>query len=90
MKITIGKELFKESVYVGLSSDEVVSAFEGVTCVYEGSQSGDVAVCFRLCRDSAHVGMFTVSADHAQALVATFKEHGVYADVSPFELSAAS
>ncbi|MFT5879580.1 MAG: hypothetical protein ACI86X_000684 [Moritella sp.] len=90
MKITIGKELFKESIYVGLSCGEVVSAFEGVTCVYEGSQSGGDAVSFCLCRDNAHIGMLTVSNDHAQALVATFKEHGVYSDVSPFELSGAS
>ncbi|MFT7682651.1 MAG: hypothetical protein ACI935_002128 [Moritella dasanensis] len=82
MKVSIGKELFKESVYVGVSSDEIIAAFEGVTDVYVGSQS-DSCVCFHLCRDSHHLGMFTVSDESAAELADTFKELNVYQESKP-------
>lgn len=88
MKVSIGKELFKESVHVGVSSDEFIAAFEGVTDVYVGSQSGS-CVCFHLCRDSHHLGMFTVPDESAAELADTFKSLDVYQESKPVALSVA-
>ena len=88
MQITIGIELFKKSIYVSISSPEIVAAFEGITGAYVGQRTGD-SVSFQLCRSTGYVGMFTVCADVAAELIATFKEHGVFRDANSFELKEA-
>ncbi len=89
MEITVKKGLFSESVSIELSSGGVLSLFEGVTSAHEGSRAGDF-VCLWLCQNTNPIGMLTVSNDRAETLVTDLRQHGVYSDENPFELSAAS